>query len=146
MGVLPQQMWHKSYAVQTFHILLLHKYMLRCIVTMKAYHHSLTDVLEILLCSGRLTTYQCTCTYHTYWILLGIWFISHTEQYSNTVLRSKWPVTVVLNTLCHASCFSETHSLPKVNIHSLNEVTCQDKSESSVSHFGLTVFNRGKAV
>lgn len=53
---------------------------MRCIVIMKAYHCPLTDILEILLCSGLLKTYQCTGTYHTYWILLKICFISHTEQ------------------------------------------------------------------
>jgi hypothetical protein len=30
--------------------------------------------------SSLLKTYQCTGTYHTYWILLEIYFISHTEQ------------------------------------------------------------------
>jgi len=61
--------------------------MVRCIVIMKAYHRPLTDILETLVCNGLLTTYQCTGTYHTYWILLEISFISLTEQYSNTVLR-----------------------------------------------------------
>ena len=143
MEKLPQQMWHKHYAVQSFPILLLHTYTVKYIVNMKAYYRPLTDILETLLCSGLLTTYQCTGTYHTNWILLEICFISHTEQQSNTVLRSKLAVTAVLYTSSHASCFSETHSLPKINFHSLNEVTCQDKSESSVSHFGLTCRQEG---
>jgi hypothetical protein len=57
MRILPQQMWHKYYALQAFSILLLHTYMVRCIVIIKAYHHPLTDILEILLCSGLLKTY-----------------------------------------------------------------------------------------
>ena len=87
MGKLPQQMWQKYYAVQSFPILLLHTYIVKCIVIMKAYYRPLTDILETLLCSCLLTTYQCTGTYHTYWILLENYFISHKEQYSNSVLR-----------------------------------------------------------
>jgi len=47
---------------------------------MEAYHHPLTEILEKLLCSGLMKTYQCTGTNHTFWILLEICFISHTEQ------------------------------------------------------------------
>jgi len=66
MGILLQQMWHKYYALQTFPILLLHTYMVKCIVIMEAYNHSLTDILKTLLCSGLLKTYHCTGTYHKY--------------------------------------------------------------------------------
>jgi len=66
MGILPQQMWHMYYALQTFPTLLLHTYMVRCIVIMKAYHCPLADILETLLFSGLLKTYQCTGTNHTF--------------------------------------------------------------------------------
>jgi len=56
MGILPQQIWHKYYALQTFPILLLHNHIVRCIVIMKACHHSLADILKTFLCSGLLKT------------------------------------------------------------------------------------------
>jgi hypothetical protein len=86
MGLLPQQMWHNCYAVQTFPILLLHTYMVRCIVIMKAYHRPLTDILEKLLCSGLLKTYHCT---GTYWILLEICITSDTGQVQQYSLEIK---------------------------------------------------------
>ena len=131
-------MWHKYYALQTFPILLLHTYIVRCIEIKEAYHRPLTDILEILLCSVLLKTYQCTGTNHTYWILLEICFISHTEQVPQHILEIE--MTCDCCTLYFTPCiiFCETHSLPKLNFHSPNEVSCQDKLQSSVSFFLLS--------
>ena len=131
-------MWHKCYALQTFPILMFHTYMVRCIVIMKAYHRPLTDILE------TLTTYQCTGTYHTYWILLEFCFISLTEQVQQYSLEIE--LSRDCCTLYSVPCilFLWNSQPSKVKLPLSKWSYSQNKLESCVSHFGLTCHQEGK--
>lgn len=113
-------MWHKYYDLQIYPILLLHTYIVRCFVIMKAYH-PLTDIPDSLLCSGLLKTYQCT--YHTYWILLEIWFISHIEQVWQYSLEIEMTHDCCILYLMPCTLFLWNTQPPKVNFHSKQSYT-----------------------